>query len=88
MGVIADVTEICSSDCVRLGYILVYSTERLASLSVLKYLLPKLPQIPKLLVAMTSAKSHDRKLLEEGQELASKWDAEFTSNEDGQELSG
>lgn len=73
-----DVPELCLG--IHLGFILVYSTQRLASLSVLKYLLPKLPSIPKLIVAMTTNKSHDKKCLEEGQQFASQWGAMLVSN--------
>ena len=40
-----------------------------------------------MIVAMTTSKSHDKKLLEEGQELAKEWEAIFISNE-GQDLPG
>lgn len=84
LSLFPDAPALCSS--IHLGFILVYSTQRPGSLSVLKYLLPKLPNIPKLIVAMTTAKSHDRNLLEAGQELAKKWEAMLVSNT-GQELS-
>ena len=59
-----------------------YSTQRPASLAVLDYLLPKLPNIPKVIVAMVTSNSHNKDLLEKGQELARKWDASFISNTD------
>ena len=65
-----------------LGYVLVYSTQRAASLSVLKALLPTLPSLPKLVVAMASEGSHDKQLLEEGRVLADNWKAMFISSSD------
>ena len=76
---------------VRLGIILVYSTERHASLAVMKSLLSKLPALlPKLVVAMATNGSHDNKLLEEGRELANGANALFSYNngEDLQSESG
>ena len=65
---------------VRLGIILVYSTQRPASLAVAKALLPKLPNLPKLIIAMAMDESHDNKLLEEGQSLADESNAVFVYN--------
>ncbi len=64
-----------------------YSAQRAASLAVLKCLLPKLPNIPKLIVAMTTPQLRDRSLVEEGQEVAGKWKAMFVTNA-GEELTG
>lgn len=74
----SDVTVFSSS--VFLGVILVYSTERRASLSVLKYLLPKLPKVPLMIIAMTTAESHNEELLKEGEELAQEKEAMFLVN--------
>ena len=65
---------------VRLGIILVYSTERPASFAVIKSLLSKLPSLPKLIVAMATDGSHDNKLLEEGRGLANSVNAMFVCN--------
>ena len=65
----------------RLGIILVYSTERRASLAVMKSLLSKLPALlPKMIVAMATNKSHDKTLLEEGRSLAEGFNATFVCN--------
>ena len=65
---------------VRLGIMLVYSTERHASLAVMKSLLSKLPSLPKLIVAMAAGGTHSNKLLEEGRELANSYNATFVCN--------
>lgn len=75
---LADLKDILSS--VRLGIILVYSTQRPASLAVTKALLAKLPNLPKLIVAMALDGSHDNRLLEEGQSLANESNAMFVYN--------
>ena len=65
----------------HLGFILVYSTQRRASLSVLTNLLPKLPDIiPKMIVAMGTSDLASSKLVEEGEEIARKHDAMFYRN--------
>ncbi len=65
----------------------VYSTQRPASFSVLKHLIPKLPSsTPKLIVAMITTKSDDQKWLVEGQELASKWEKTLFVSNDGEDL--
>ena len=67
----------------RLGIILVYSTQRSASIAVMKSLLNKLPNLPKLIIAMATSGSHDNKLLEEGRSLAESLNAMFIcSNEE------
>ena len=75
---LADLKDILSS--VRLGIVLVYSTQRPASLAVTKALLAKLPNLPKLIVAMALDGSHDNRLLEEGQSLANESNAMFVYN--------
>jgi hypothetical protein len=65
----------------------VYSTQRPASLAVTKALLPKLPNLPKLIVAMAMDGSHDNKLLEEGRSLANESNAAFVYN-NGEALPG
>ena len=65
---------------VRLGIILIYSTERHASLAVMKSLLSKLPNLPKLIVAMAAGGTHDKERLEEGRELANSYNAMFVGN--------
>ena len=57
-----------------------YSTQRPASLAVAKALLPKLPNLPKLIIAMAMNGSHDNKLLEEGRSLANESNAVFVYN--------
>ena len=66
----------------RLGFILVYSTLRPASLACIKFLMTKLPNIPKMIIAMASDLSHDNHMIEEGRELAEKSDSMFISTAD------
>ena len=73
-----DLPELLAS--VHLGFILVYSAQRAASLSVLKELLPKLPDVPKMLVAVAGSDLKSSKLVEEGEELAKKQDIAIFRN--------
>jgi len=74
-----DLPELLAS--VHLGFILVYSAQRRASLAVLADLLPKLPDvIPKMIVAMGSSDLASSKLVGEGEDLARINDAMFYKN--------
>ena len=76
---LADLKDILSF--VRLGIVLVYSTQRPASLAVTKALLAKLPNLPKLIIAMAMDGSHNNNnLLEEGRSLANESNTMFVYN--------
>lgn len=67
----------------RLGFVLVYSTARPASLAVTKFLLSKLrPPIPKMIVAMVTQGSHDSHMIEKGREFAESCGAVFLATDD------
>lgn len=75
-----DIKEILSFT--RLGFILAYSTSRPASLSVTKFLLSKLPAVPKMLVAVVLGQSCDDHMIEEGRQIAQSYDALFVCTSD------
>ncbi|KAL5480091.1 hypothetical protein EMCRGX_G023713 [Ephydatia muelleri] len=65
----------------RIGYILIYSTSRKATLSAIRWLKPQLFNIPTLVVAIRSGGSMDNQLMEEGQEYAEKNGYMFMTSE-------
>ncbi len=66
----------------RLGLILAYSPSRPASLAVIKFLLSKLPAVPKMIIAIVSEESCDNHMMSEGRQVAEQCDAVFVSTND------